>query len=171
MQLFRITELFPTANWHFFWVRRIRVRETSLEGIKLLISWNLDFDSNTSWNVCTKLRSISYGKTIWRTDCNFVLFSIYFFHSFNFPELDSISIAKSMLFFFMEINNTCLLLSNSCNMDRFLLLSSWVNHFVIISKVNKCESIETKITSIDESNVFVSACFVKIDEILTIIMI
>ena len=106
-----------------------------------------------------------------RFDLDLELFSIDLTHSLDFSKGHSITIIKSMLLFFMKAYKTSFFLSDSSNMNRFALFSSGINNSVLVSKVNKTESIKTKIASIDESMIFLVDRLSQFDNVVLIIVI
>ena len=106
-----------------------------------------------------------------RFDLDLEFFSIDLTHSLDFSEGHSITIIKSMLLFFMKAYKTSFFLSDSSNMNRFALFSSGINNSVLISKVNKTESVKTKIASIDESMIFLVNSLSQFDNVVLIIVI
>ena len=56
-------------------------------------------------------------------------------------------------------------------MNRFAFFSSTINDSMFFSKINKGESIQSKIASIDETMIFFMNCFSKFDNIVAIVAI
>lgn len=96
------------------------------------------------------------------------MFAIKFLHSFNFSESYSVTIVKPMLFLIMKVDNSHFLLTDTCNIDRLLLLTSGIENFMIVAKINESKSVESQIASVNEPNIFVSACFVERYQIISI---
>jgi len=79
--------------------------------------WNLHLNSNTSILIWWKRWGITNQEAARGFNLNLEFQSVNLTHTFDFFELNSISIIKAVSFIFMEINGGFLLPSDSCNVN------------------------------------------------------
>lgn len=163
MQLLRITEFLPAADGHLFRFRGIRIWQTLLQRVEFLINWYFDFSCNTSTDICAKLRGVSNSKTVWRSDSDLILFSINFFHTFDFSKSHSVAIAEPVLLLIVKIDDSYFVLGDSSNVNWFLLFTIGIDNFMVISEVDKDKAIESQIATIEESNIVLSRSFIELN--------
>lgn len=157
VELFGIAEFLPCADWHLFGLWGVWVRETFLEGVEFLVGWDFHLCGQASGKVWAELGCISNGEAIRRSDSNLILPPINLLHSLNFPKSNSIPITKPMLLLIMQIYDTNLILSNTSNMNSFLLLTIGVDNFMIFPKINKGKTIQSQVAGVQEPDVVLSA--------------
>jgi hypothetical protein len=100
---------------------------------------------------------VSDRKGFRRFDAYLEHLTINFLHSFYFSENHRIAIAKAMFFVLMQKNQPLFIPRDSSYMSREAFLSIGVKNCMFSSKVHESESIESKVSSIDEADILASA--------------
>jgi hypothetical protein len=171
VELFWDSEFFPTGNWHFHWIWRVRVSETLFEVVEFHVDRHFGFDAHAAVFVDWEFGSVSDEETTWSLDFDFELHSIDLSHSLDFLELNCISIIEPVPLIFMEINCGFFFPSDTGKVDQFRLFTSQIKDSVCFSEVNKSVSIQTKVSGQDKTDFMVSAGFVEFDEVFSIVIV
>ena len=143
VKLLRDAEFIPTSNGHFLWFGRVRVPQTFFQ-----IEWldkvrNPDLTRYSSSSMRTELPSITNQEAVWRFDLNLEWFFIDLNHALDFFKCNCIAVIESVLLFFMKTHQSSFFLSDSSNMDRLALLACAIKYYVVFSKIDESESIES----------------------------
>lgn len=76
-----------------------------------------------------------------------------------------------MLLFLVEANQPSFFLGDSRNVNTFAFFTSGINDAVILSEINESEAVETKIARIEETDVFIVASLIQINQVLFVIVV
>ena len=135
---------------------------------------NLHLLSETVTEILAKVGSISVeGKGIWTQDFNFKGLTVDFSHTFNFLELDVVTIDETVSLFFVGGDLTGIVISNGGDNGLLGFFTSSVENRELLAKVDESEAVKTEDTRVDETDglVAISADLVEFNQLLSIIKV